>query len=76
MLQTKDVKRFLHATGIFANTMQNRQLVYLKRIPISNREDTPSIPLGEQGQEIKMLFWRFKILGSLMIAFLKNLETE
>lgn len=53
-LQTKNGKRFPHARGIFANTMQNRQLVCLKRTPINNRKDTPSIPLrGLRAQEKK-----------------------
>jgi hypothetical protein len=43
-----------HARGIFASSMQNRQLVCLKRIPINNRKDTPSIPsrgLRAQGKK-------------------------
>lgn len=72
-LQTKNGKRFPHARGIFANTMQNRQLVCLKRTPINNRKHTPSIPLrGLRAQEKKRnqnAFWHFKIFGTLVITF-------
>lgn len=53
--------------------MQNRQLASLKRTPINNRKDTPSIPvqgLRAQGRKGKQnAFWRFKIFGTLVITF-------
>lgn len=65
----KDSSRKRH---FFANTMQNRQLASLKRTPINNRKDTPSIPvqgLRAQGKRNQNAFWRFKIFGTLVITF-------
>jgi hypothetical protein len=49
-----------YARGIFASSMQNRQLVCLKGIPINNRKDTPTIPLhglrAQREKENKMPF--------------------
>jgi len=66
----KMVKDFLTQEAFFANTMQNRQLVCLKRTPINNRKDTPSIPLRglrAQGKrkETKMPFGISRYLALL-----------
>lgn len=51
--QKKD-KRFPHTRGIFANSMQNRQLVCLKKTPINNRDSSiPAPGLRAQGKEKK-----------------------
>lgn len=73
----KMVKDFLTQEAgffFFANTMQNRQLVCLKRTPINNRKDTPSIPLRglrAQGKrkETKMPFGISRYLALLWLHF-------